>query len=173
MAPMKFVEIVRPWSLDMRKMVRPERSGVLANLIVYALLWSWGYALVPHDFGDVFSLKCWLMPWECPKAEPVETRKELERRYHPILLGPGAGKKKACVCHADVHIFGKDIQHLKSLHEYSCDTEMYVPHNRWLQPNYWGVGNSITWVGFTVDGSFIEVHQGEGEFRWHCEGDEK
>lgn len=91
-------EIVRQWSLDVRKMARPERSGVLANLIVYALLWGWGYALVPHDWsGDGFSLKCYLAPWECRKEERVTVR-EIEEHYHIDYLASGKRRKKECTC---------------------------------------------------------------------------
>lgn len=100
-------EIVRAWSLDVRKMVRPERSGVLANLVVYAILWGWGYALVPHDFVDGFSLKCYLAPWECPKHEERVTVREIEEHYHINLLASGKRRKKNCVCRYEVRHGGE------------------------------------------------------------------
>ena len=89
--------------LRLDKWPRPERSGAYSVLIVYALMYFWGFALVPHEWGDgPLSLTCYFAPWECPKQEPPPKREPMKSREHVTLLwAPNAlvrkhGKDEVC-----------------------------------------------------------------------------
>lgn len=169
-------DIVKSWTLDFRKMARPERSGVAANLLVYALLWLWGYQFMPHDFGDDFNLKCYLMPWECPKEKEF-SKPEIERRYHVILLGPGKGEKKACSCHFDIWFKQWAApKHFHSSFEEDCESHRSVGHL--ALPEYWVNSGSIISCPEGAVCSQVKVVAANGEeffltdedkFRVHCE----
>jgi hypothetical protein len=106
------LELVRQWSLDVRKMIRPERSGVIGCLFVYAILWGYGYAIIPHLWGGGFSPLCYFAPWECPA--PKETAIEIEKHYNIHLLYSGMGNlmdDKKHVCHLDIQYEGRQVDH--------------------------------------------------------------
>lgn len=169
-------------TLDVMKLQRPERSGVIAVFVAYSILWAWGYALVPHDFSEEgkFSLLCWVAPWECPKApEPRMTREEIEKYYHIVLLSPTGKGKKCCTCHIDLHYFGKPpIIHLYSQYEPTCDSFYTVPRKWTTITTLCQAGSSsggvvitscgLTFVGGSGQQPFF-IKNNEAEYRYHCE----
>lgn len=90
-----------PLYFDPMRLDRPHRSGVLAIFFTYAVLWLYGYAVMPHDWSHdgSFSLHCYLAPWDCPAAvkhPPPEPKKVYHVTYAPN--GHVRVKKKLCCC---------------------------------------------------------------------------
>jgi len=137
---------------------------MIAVLSAYAILWGWGYSLVPHDWGgDGFSLTCYLAPWECPKANqfvepPPVSYNVIHLIYCPTC--PVRKHKNSGVCHLQQRVIGgneiidygpgdffdpKDARN----HDYSCEGLFG------LVPGIWrtvvtddGVSIEYRWVDF-------------------------
>lgn len=169
--------------IDLMKIPRPERSGYIAILVSYTLLWLCGYHLMPHNFSDNpkdFSVKCWIAPWACPKeAEPQTTRAELERHYRIVMLSPSGNGKKPCTCHIDLHRIGEPILHLHSRREVTCDSDTdFTPRDWKTIYSYCLNAGKLSDIGaacndsLTVmleDGRSFKVLSGKAEYRYHCE----
>lgn len=108
---------------------RPHRSGVLAVITAYAVLWAWGYALVPHIWGDgPFSLTCYLAPWLCPAPEP-EPERQIQKVYH-ITYDPLAKvvAKKDCGCYWEVRLYNGLTDKINSIF---CDEGAQIKFTEW------------------------------------------
>lgn len=172
---------MRHFTFDLVSMRRPERSGVYALLLAYTMLWAWGYGGA-NFIGSGFSVKCYVMPWECPREE--QKSEPVKPRYNRVvMLYPGHSKlaRHICTCHLDVRQNGKPADHLFAAGEeqLTCDSEDTQPRD-WTGPpkaetcmddgRCFDV-TGIMYLSHAKDGSlqFVEIRPGEGEYRWHCE----
>lgn len=176
--------------IDVRKIPRPERSGLISILSFYILTTSYFDVVGPK--GDTFNLGCYFVPGLCwdwqetHQEQQVRTRRQW--KYTLITFYPNAYRKgpKPCTCHVDLGYFGKPILHLHSIQEESCDNDGTTWPRIWTAPpsSVWSNGQAIkVQIVVFVDSSgsaipalknvesftFYRMRAGEGEYRHHCE----
>jgi hypothetical protein len=154
--------------LDVRKIPRPDRSGVLAVLFFYAALCTYtDIANLKYMTAGFPSIYCYLFPWGCGGPQSDEDSwQQIQRHYHAVLLytgpGTGHGKKKVCTCHIDLKYLREPIQHMHAESEAACDSdEIFTTPREWtdLGPTWTYQDNHQVIRNFVV----------EDKWRWHCE----
>lgn len=176
-APRRLVVIINKLTFDWRKIPRPERSGYLSVLLVYAALCFYGEMNGNYGLGG-FSVICHLFPWECMKEkeyppEPPPKKWEVTR----ITFGLVPSKKKICSCHVDLHYFGQPIHHFHEDQEQTCESEYSFPREWTAPPTPSHPSGEIatTYIGIMIMTKEIggyreyDMNYGQGEFRFHCE----
>jgi hypothetical protein len=152
--------------LDIRKIPRPERTGILAVLLTYsALCIYFDAANLKYMTGEGFSFYCYLFPWACGGPPPEDSWREIKKHYHSVLLVnvPGKSTKTICTCHFDLHLSGKPVSHYHfSQEEQACDSDW-----DYAEPREWTPAppNSHFWY---PGGPHIVLTPVD-LFRWHCE----
>lgn len=151
--------------LDLRTWQRPERSGAYAVLIVYSLMYLWGWAGFPRDWeGNGFSLTCYVAPWASSCIKYPEKRKE-RKWQHVVYLSPFPSKVKAkpCYCHIDSKYTAYDkngkvaagrVHHFRD-YLTTCDSAG-------LSPGFWE-GGEVYSGGSGIGWSYTYSQD------WHCE----
>ena len=150
--------------IDLAKIPRPERSGLISIITMFLLFGSVGVG-----GGEDPDLRCFLHPSKCVN----EAADSDSHRHRLIFLYPGGRGPAVCTCHEDYRRVGageKEILHLRTSLANACDNDeiffyasgdgsgdgqpVLVLHNNWM-PASDGKNGKSGW-----------------EFRWHCEGEE-
>jgi hypothetical protein len=152
--------------LDIRKIPRPDRSGVLAVLLVYAALTTYFDVVnLKYATAGFPSVYCYLFPWGCGGPPPEDSWHEIRKHYHVVLLSPfpSKAKKAICTCHVDTQYKGM-ISHHHLEEELTCDSD----RSYYTEPREWEiVPGTYTWWFWTNPGHYEPVKL--DVFRWHCE----
>jgi hypothetical protein len=172
--------------IDIDRVPRPERSGLISILATYLLLAAISdiqLASYPEEFKKSLhgwmAIACYLVPcsvlpgfYEKQEEEQVVERKPQHIRYVPLIFGNGTGGKPICACHVDFHYWGKPVMHLHFKNETTCDSD--IPSASWrvwrsdLRPS----DSTTTYSAVVIEPGDTEpryeMKSGEGEFRFHC-----
>jgi len=170
------------WMLWVERLPRPERNGLKGVVMMMAFMW---FVVAPiSGGGPIDAVICEVMPWKCLGRGLAQSDAACERRkrYHamPLIdpLARGTGPK-ICSCHLDLHFAGKPVRHLREIADQQCDSD-YVSPREWTEArNPPGCGEHNNWsctalyvlIRSSRAGSveIIEMKDGEGEYRYHCE----
>lgn len=155
--------------IDVEKIPRPERSGVISMIVFYVLATGLGdianarFMRAATSWSD---LLCWVLPCSLlsfPRdKQPKEEQKPEHFEVTPLVFGKGAGKP-ICACHVDI----EEKKHLTHIHwqqEPTCDSNFPSPWER----KGWFVADKDGEVIVDIPPAYPAARVTEGRVRWHC-----
>lgn len=115
--------------IDIHKMPRPERSGIIAVLIMYLTLTGFGDILNAGNMDatdSIWALICYAAPCSLlflPQPKQVEIKESHPFIYVEFFPGITGSGQKVCTCHLDWKTNGV-IEHDRMPEELTCESFM-------------------------------------------------
>jgi hypothetical protein len=171
--------------IDLERLERPHRSGVLAVIIAYSLICGY-YEIQPrydHKTPGKFSVACLLMPWDCPDHPDCEPPPPPPPAMK-IVFNPNGKEIKSehCTFHYDVWFDDETLPHEGNIfhgyHETNCSILTARDVRGWTErEGLWQFVEKGSNAAFLDERHVVKGHRygadmivlgpGEGAYRLH------